>query len=425
MSKDRMSTDHSIRQTSWALLGATSVCVALLAPTIRPLTGITSDFILLGALALLAELWPVSIFRQGLRITFTLPFLVGIAVHCGPGYAVGTDIVVSLASAVSLRLVSKHRFGREWILINVLVAAMSSALAGCAWMLVQGSTKPIGFGFLFAVAAFVMTYSVSNYAAVAAIDRHLHRRTVHESVLQNWRPNLQILGLYVLVAVLVAFLSKVDLTAYAALTLLPIAALRHAIKAHAKFYAQYFETITTLSMMLQRAHPYTHGHLKRVAAVAEEVALRLGLSSRRAQWVREAAILHDIGKIAIDESVLDKPDRLTDSEYEHVKQHAAFGAQILTPVEAFQPFVRWIRHHHERPDGTGYPDQLSDSEIPIESKIIAVVDAFDAMTGDEKRAYRDPMSRDEALNELDRWADRQFDRNVVDAFRAVVTGGSV
>jgi putative nucleotidyltransferase with HDIG domain len=192
-------------------------------------------------------------------------------------------------------------------------------------------------------------------------------------------------------------------------------------------YEHYYETITALTLMLQRAHPYTHGHLERVARTAEEVARRLGLNSQRARMVREAAVLHDIGKIAVDEQLLDKPSRLTDDEMEHVRQHAKWGSEILAPVQGFREMLPWILHHHERPDGRGYPMGLHDGDIPLESKIIAVVDAYDAMTGSEipgaRRTYREPLTVNEALVELERCSGTQFDTAVVHAFRAVVQEG--
>ena len=161
--------------------------------------------------------------------------------------------------------------------------------------------------------------------------------------------------------------------------------------------------------------------------ISEEVAIRLGIPARRAKLLREASVLHDIGKIAVDEEILDKPAKLNASEMEHVRKHSAFGAQILAPVASLGEIVPWIRYHHERPDGTGYPDGLQDIEIPLESKIIAVVDAFDAMTGgvegNDRRPYREPMSVAAALDELDRCSGTQFDRRVVGAFREVVLRG--
>ncbi|MFQ3586927.1 MAG: HD-GYP domain-containing protein [Fimbriimonadaceae bacterium] len=208
------------------------------------------------------------------------------------------------------------------------------------------------------------------------------------------------------------------------LCLFPILALEALRETDRLFADQHFGTITGLSLMLQGAHPHTHRHLARVADMAESVAQRLGMSPEHARRVREASILHDIGKIAVDEAILDKPGPLTDEEYEHVKTHAVYGAQILEPVAEFRELSRWIRWHHERLDGKGYPDGLPADQIPIESRIIAVVDAFDAMTsgldGGEARPYRKPVPVREALAELRRCAGTQFDPRVVEAFEAAI-----
>lgn len=181
------------------------------------------------------------------------------------------------------------------------------------------------------------------------------------------------------------------------------------------------QTLQALALMLQRAHPYTHAHIERVARIAERTARNLGLSETRAQHVHDAARLHDIGKIAIDEQVLDKPGTLTAEEYAHVKLHAPFGAAILEEIRSYRHLADWIRFHHERPDGSGYPDGLRGEQIPIEARIIAVADAYDAMTGGldgaDRRPYRDPLTQTEALAELERCSGSQFDPNVVRAFR--------
>lgn len=213
-----------------------------------------------------------------------------------------------------------------------------------------------------------------------------------------------------------------------AILVFPALALRQAHRGRSALLDQYYGTIAALSQMLQRAHPYTGGHVGRVASIAERTALALGLSQKRAQMVREAAVLHDIGKIAVDERILDKPEPLTDEEFAAVKRHSAYGEEIVGHVSEFRTIATWIRSHHERPDGRGYPDGLTGEAIPIESKIIAVADAFDAMTSDGEdeagRAYRKAISEEAALAELDRCAGSQFDGQVVAAFREAVLGGA-
>ena len=176
--------------------------------------------------------------------------------------------------------------------------------------------------------------------------------------------------------------------------------------------------------MLDRTHPYTTGHASRVGRLAASVGFQLGMRNSETKALELAAILHDVGKVTIDEEILDLPRRLSESEMNHVKLHAAAGGDVLEPIKGFEGIAGWIRCHHERTDGQGYPSGLVGREVPIESRIIAVIDAFDAMTGGdaehERRTYRDPMAADESVKELQRCSGRQFDARVVGAFEKVL-----
>ena len=182
-----------------------------------------------------------------------------------------------------------------------------------------------------------------------------------------------------------------------------------------------------LGNLLGYAHPYTGGHSRRVGYLARETGRRLGIPEWRLDEVVHAALLHDIGKLAVDERILEKPSKLTDEEFAVIKTHPAIGEAIISEVLEHKPLAKWIRHHHERMDGRGYPDNLPKNEIPIESRLIAVLDAYDAMTGTSadghRRFYRDPVSSEKALEELRRCAGTQFDPRVVKAFEAVLRHG--
>jgi putative nucleotidyltransferase with HDIG domain len=314
-----------------------------------------------------------------------------------------------------------------WLMVNVSVATISvSAGAMSTALLLAWSPTALGWMPLTAL-AFMIGYGLTNFALVTHIEWLTTGRMYAGNVVSSLKLGVGSLALYAVVAVSVVALVREDMPWLIPLTFVPVMALRTGLVYQARMYEHYYETIRCLTLMLQRSHPYTHGHLERVASIAEEVARKLGLPRSRARMVREAAVLHDIGKIAIDEEILDKPAKLTPDEMDHVRGHSAFGAQILQPVKEFHELVPWIRHHHERPDGTGYPDRLTDREIPIESKIIAVVDAFDAMTGgtapEHHRSYRPALSQDDALAELERCSGTQFDPRVVKVFREVLTGG--
>jgi putative nucleotidyltransferase with HDIG domain len=156
----------------------------------------------------------------------------------------------------------------------------------------------------------------------------------------------------------------------------------------------------------------TRGHSDAVADLAARMAAGLGWGPERTGRLRLAAMLHDVGKIAIPEAIPRKPAGLTGEEMAIVRTHAEAGAEIAVRIEGLAPIAFWIRHSHEHVDGSGYPAGLRGEDIPLESRILLVADAFDAMTS--HRAYRAAIPHTEALAELRRCAGRQFDPRCVD-----------
>ncbi|MEW6735369.1 MAG: HD domain-containing phosphohydrolase [Acidobacteriota bacterium] len=176
-------------------------------------------------------------------------------------------------------------------------------------------------------------------------------------------------------------------------------------------------SILALARALEAKDPYTNGHSQRVAEYGVLIAQQIGLDYQTHERVRVAGQLHDIGKIGLRESILNKPDRLTDEEYEVVYQHTVIGSEILKAVITDTCIICGVRHHHERFDGNGYPDRLAGGKIVLEARILAVADTYDAMT--TNRAYRPGKSYDKALAELERCTGTQFDPMVVNAFARI------
>jgi putative nucleotidyltransferase with HDIG domain len=176
------------------------------------------------------------------------------------------------------------------------------------------------------------------------------------------------------------------------------------------------ETIEELAGALERKDRYTGGHARRVACLAERLARRLGLDETLALRVRLAALLHDVGKIGIDDAILKKPAALTDAERAIMRRHPELAPGLLEGSAAFDEVEFGARHHHERWDGSGYPDRLAAEAIPLVARIIAVADAYDAMV--VSRPYRPAVPRAEALAELRASSGSQFDPRVVEAFVA-------
>ena len=173
--------------------------------------------------------------------------------------------------------------------------------------------------------------------------------------------------------------------------------------------------VQMLVQALEAKDAYTSGHSARVARYAVKTAVQLGFTGSRLEQIRLGGELHDIGKIGTREAILNKPGPLSPEEFEHIKGHTALGERILAPFLSESPVVLGIvRSHHERIDGHGFPDNLTGDAIPMEARIVSVVDAFDAMT--TNRAYRPSRTPHDALEELQRCAGTHFDAAAVDAF---------
>jgi HD-GYP domain-containing protein (c-di-GMP phosphodiesterase class II) len=164
---------------------------------------------------------------------------------------------------------------------------------------------------------------------------------------------------------------------------------------------------------------YTAEHATEVARLSRQVGIGLGLSEVELEALVQGALLHDLGKLGVADAILEKPGALTGEEWAAVKRHPEIGARMIEPIEYLSGAVPVVRHHHEHPDGTGYPAGLEGEQIPLAARIVAAVDAYDVMLRGRlygPRRYRPKHSPAEALEELRREAGRQFDVRVVEAF---------
>lgn len=179
--------------------------------------------------------------------------------------------------------------------------------------------------------------------------------------------------------------------------------------------------IIALATAIEAKDPYTEGHVDRVANYALILGKEAGLAPWELQALRKAAILHDVGKIGIDESILLKPGSLTEEEFNQLKTHSVIGERICRPLGQNRLILEVILHHHERYDGKGYPDGLAGEDIPIAARIMAVVDAYDALTSD--RPYRARRSQEQAVEILKQEAGKQFDPKLATAFISLLETG--
>lgn len=183
------------------------------------------------------------------------------------------------------------------------------------------------------------------------------------------------------------------------------------------------QTITTIVNALDAKDSYSEGHSRRVAVYSAQIAEKLGFSKDDVRNIHIIALLHDIGKIGVPDSVLNKPGRLTDEEYNQMKQHAVVGSEILKDIDLITGIDIGTKYHHERYDGRGYPEGLKGEDIPYIARIIAVADAYDAMTSN--RVYRKHLSYDQVMSELVKGEGTQFDPAIAKAMEDLLKEGKL
>ena len=198
----------------------------------------------------------------------------------------------------------------------------------------------------------------------------------------------------------------------------PLLLARYSFRLYMEMRNLYISTIQALNKTVEAKDPYTSGHANRVGEYAVELAEAFELPFTSIENIKTAAILHDIGKIGINDSILNKASKLTVEEYHEIMKHPSIGADIISKVDFLKDITIIVKHHHERYDGKGYPDGLKGDEIPIEASILMIADSYDAMTSD--RPYRKALTPEEAVEELRKNSGTQFHPELVTKFISII-----
>lgn len=177
----------------------------------------------------------------------------------------------------------------------------------------------------------------------------------------------------------------------------------------------FFDMITAVANAIEARDNYTGHHVKRVSEISVLIGRKLGFTAKKLNELKIGGILHDIGKIGVPDSILNKPGPLSKEEFAKIKLHPELGFNIIKNINSLKPIVSYILYHHEKYDGTGYPEGLRKENIPIEGRILALADALDAMT--TSRPYREAFSKDKAYDEIIKNSGSQFDPNIVTIFK--------
>lgn len=196
---------------------------------------------------------------------------------------------------------------------------------------------------------------------------------------------------------------------------IPLFMIRYMFKLYMDSRQSYYDTINVLIKALDAKDKYTAGHSKSVEKLAAIMCRELGFSENHTEMVRIAALLHDIGKIGVNEAVLNKPGRLNDEELSIIRAHPQKGYEILKDVPALKRACLWVKYHHEWYNGNGYPDGIKGNEIPLEAQILSIADVFDALISD--RPYRSAFPKDEAYRIIVESEGTQFDPKIINIFK--------
>ncbi|HEX3026061.1 MAG TPA: HD-GYP domain-containing protein [Clostridia bacterium] len=385
------------------------------------------DFLFLSILGIITESQAVE-FDDANGISITSAIII-----CA--ILLGNPAVVLWVSAVSvsLAIVKKHGGGFYSIfnipyyatLFNLSLYVLTASANMAAYYLLGGTIIQKRYA---AFSSTVHLISLNSVPLLISIFTGIFVNTVlvallmairsHESILKIWSSKL----LWSIVNLVIVGLIGVIITAlYAAydwfivlLFFAPFTLARYVFAYYKDLQHSYLQTVKSLTAAIETKDEYTIGHSKRVEFYSGIIAKEMKLSARRCNSLRYAALLHDIGKIGIDEEILNKKEKLSDEDWKLIRNHPDKGAHIVEDIEFLSSSVDIIRSHHERFDGKGYPRGLSSNELPLEAMILAVADSYDAMTSD--RPYRKALSQDTALVELQHGAGFQFSPEVVRSF---------
>ena len=205
------------------------------------------------------------------------------------------------------------------------------------------------------------------------------------------------------------------------LVLIPMGLVHVSLRNYMKLRHEAKQTFESMADMLHARDPYTFEHSDDVADLAEDIARQMGLHEDEIEQVRSGALIHDVGKIGIPDSILKKPGKLNDEEWAIMKTHPDIGADLIKDLEMYAGVVDLVRHEHEHWDGNGYPKGLQGEEIPLGARIIAVADAYNALTTD--RPYRNAYDHDSAVEIIKSESGTHFDPTIVDAFLTLMAKG--
>lgn len=363
-----------------------------------------------AAAALLSSLVSVEMMRGQGAVSLVLPVVLTVGVVLGPAAGAWMGTIPTMNQR---ELTGKVKWPS--VLFNRAQFALAGWISGEIFRWLGGLPQHLTLAGLSgpllvaAVVGFLFNFGVNLAAVSFREDRPLREIT---RVYYKWM--LPSFFVMLPISYLMAAVYRISGPWPELIFLLPLIAIRTWMVLVKRIHDMYDHTIRVLLVGLDAKDPYTFGHSMRVGQYGAVLARFMKLPEDVVEQIRHAGMLHDIGKMAIPDDILNKRARLTIPETFTIQRHPVLGSSMLTQVQIAGCARDWVLHHHERWDGTGYPDNMSGLEIPLETRIVSVVDAYDAMTSD--RPYRKAMSHEAALSEIAEESGTQFDPIVVEQF---------
>lgn len=328
----------------------------------------------------------------------------------GPGISIWIAMGGELLTPDTLR----GRVPLHKTLFNCSSFVLTNWSAGMVYLALGGSINSYPVLTVVPLIGAVVTYVIVNSGTVSIFIALLKKTSPWSIWLSMTRGVAPSLLALTPMALLMASIYKIAGVWGVSFFFIPLLLARYLFKGYLEIRQIYLDTLEALASALDAKDRYTKGHSDRVALYAVAIAKALKVPEDRIEAIEHMALLHDIGKIGISGGILTCPGKLSDSEFEQIKQHPVIGANILKEISDFESSTDFVKYHHEKYNGTGYPYRIKGEEIPLEARIIALADSFDAMTSD--RSYRKGMTVEEALEEVKRSSGTQFDPAVVEAF---------
>jgi putative nucleotidyltransferase with HDIG domain len=383
-----------------------------LIPTIPDLSEIWLPLLFFIIISSLAEFIPVSLPAGG-KITIAFPIDFVVIMVYGPAAA----MIVSMFSLVWEIFSEKESWYKT--LFNASQYSLATGLSGMVYIFTGGVVGgPNIFSYIIPAGLCALAYCIINsclVTAVIALDSEMSITKVFRINIKEVLPSyLAEAPIGFIMAIIYVEIGIVGILLF----FFPLLLARRSFELYSKMRKMYLDTIRTLAAAIDAKDPYTHGHSERVSLLAVRLARKLDFLDTEIEYIEYAAILHDIGKIGIEDRILGKEGGLTDEEYEKVKKHPVIGAKIIESIEFLKKCSDTVLYHHERYDGKGYPDGLKGEAIPKFARLLAIVDSYDAMNSD--RPYRKKLSAQEILDELENEAGKQFDPNMVKVFISLI-----